>query len=206
MSKSKAIMIKMSNLKFLISDFISNNKIKIIIGIFVVLLGILTGIFTALKSNEHKLLTFDYLIYDFVDGELHTLPVMFNRLLSCEIVFIIISISSITVFLIPIGYFVIIYRSYLVGFNSALLIISFGLTGCLSAIIIFLCQLAILIILTLYFSLLLQRNRVKRKYGCHTSNIKFITIFLIFNIILLCVIILETLLFLIFRSKVILSI
>lgn len=206
MSKSKTIMIKMSNLKFSILDFISQNKIKIFIGIFIILLGVLTGVFTAFKSNEHKLLTFDYLIYNFVDGELHTLSAMFNRLLSCEIVFIIISISSLSIFLAPLGFFVLIYRSYLVGFNCSLLIISFGLTGCLSAVIVFLCQLAILIILTSYFILLLQRNKTKRKYGYPSGNMKVLNIFLIFNIILILVVILETFLFLIFRSKVILSI
>ena len=97
MSKSKAIAIKMSNLKFFLSDFISHNKFKIIIGLFVILIGVLTGIFTALKSEDCKLLSFDYLIYDFVDGELHTLPVMLSRLLSCEVVFVIISISAITI-------------------------------------------------------------------------------------------------------------
>ena len=206
MSKSKAIAIKMSNLKFFLSDFISHNKFKIIIGLFVILIGVLTGIFTALKSEDCKLLSFDYLIYDFVDGELHTLPVMLSRLLSCEVVFVIISISAITIFLIPIGYFVIIYRSYLVGFNATLLIVSFGLTGCLSAIIIFVCQLVILIIMTIYFSLLLQRSKIKRKFGCLDNNMKFLNIFLLFNLILILVIILETLLFFIFRSKVILSI
>jgi hypothetical protein len=64
-----------------------------------------------------------------------------------------ISVASLHVLFIPIGYVVVGYIAYLLGFNITVLICLFGISGAITSILVILpCQLAILAVLSVYFS------------------------------------------------------
>lgn len=189
-------------------EFLKENKIRLFIILFLIFTALLTGIFTALKADDIKLYTFDYLIYDYVEGEIITFNALFNRLLSVEVVFAIVTIASLSPLLSTIGYFVLIYRSYLVGFNITIIVINFGLTGVFSSLIVLLSQLIILFTFSLFFIIMISRAKTRSKYGKSACRTKFGINHptLITQIMLVLIVLIETILFVIFQSKVILSI
>lgn len=188
-------------------DFLKTNKVKIFVCLLLLLTGLLTGVFTAIKCDGALHNSFDYLLYDFVEGELVGSDAFYSRILSVEIVFVIVSVTSLTQVTSIIGLFVLIYRSYLVGFNVCLIIINFGFTGIMTSIIVIVFQISILSVFLIYLIIRIAYSRVKSKYGKDScKSILKINPLISTQVILLILIICETLMFIIFQSKVILSI
>ena len=158
MSSGHKSLYKLYNLKYNIYNYISNNKGKLIIFVFVTLVAILTGILTAIKlsSSASGISLSDFSMIIFVDGDAHTVSVMFSRFLSCLVMSVLLLIFSFNYYLSVIGYCLIVYRGYLIGLNCAILIIFCGFGGILNSIlIIFPCQLIIMCLLGLMFCMLL---------------------------------------------------
>lgn len=154
-----------STIKFYGQDYFKKNKLVIFLMIFLILLSILTGIFTAIKNiDTYSLVSFnDYSIVKYLQGSLGTFELFFNRFASYSISIVIISVSSLTIFLCPITIGLIIYRGFLVAFNCTLIIVLFGLSGIITTIlIIFPCQLIILFAMSLYALIASNRNARKR--------------------------------------------
>lgn len=193
------------NFKFALKSFFLANKFMIISLCVAVFLGLLTGIFVAIKSGItiSSLPDFNLKICE------HTGQVEFagvwERFKSVLINFGLISVASLYVLLIPIGYVVVAYRAYLLGFNIMLLICLFGVSGAITSILVILpCQLAILAVLIVYFTIMVSAMDARKKYGrCDYSVLKIIILFLVI-LFLLCLI--ETILLSVFSASTILVI
>ena len=58
MSKTKSFSYGVTNLRFSFVEFVRNNRIKIYVCGFFLLVGLLTGIFTAIKNSTNENLKF----------------------------------------------------------------------------------------------------------------------------------------------------
>ena len=186
--------------------FFRDNRFAICAYIFLVLIGVLTGIFTAFKTGgalPFRILT-DFTLAEYSATSLASLGVFFSRFFSVTLILVILSVFSLTIFLVPIGCVIIFYRSYLVGLNISLMAILFGFGGAIQAVlIIFPLQLLMLGIFGVYFMQFAKMCSFKRKYGRGGGLLK---LFLVCMILLLLLVIAETVLLIIFSSRVILVI
>lgn len=197
---------KFSNIGFATKSFLSQNKFQLFCLIFFAVLGLLTGILTAIKTGVSQSTSNDYNLSIYCDGSLFSFDVFFKRMLSHTCVLAVLSISSFTIFLVPVSYLIHIYRMYLVGFNCTLLIILFSFSGIFTSIVIILpCQIAITVVFMIYLCFMTKRAIKKRKFG-YCDSPKFLKLFFIFLVIMIVLNLIETLLLILLSAKVILVI
>ncbi len=192
---------KISNIKYNLVGFFRYNKIKILILIFVALLGIFTGIFTAFKSGISISNFQGYNLYIYADGSVFSFDVFFYRMLSHITVLVVISISSFSIFLLPLSYILFFYRAYLIGLNCSFLIILFGFSGIFTSVVVIIpCQLVITFIFIIYFCIMIDRAVEKRKFG-FCNKPKFLKIFFITLLILTLLNLIETILLILLNAR-----
>ena len=192
------------NLKYSFLESVKDSKKTCFFLIILALIGILTGVFTAINyCNGATLANFsNFSLNKFLLGELATLDLFFHRFLSYTTVVIIISITSLSVYLTPINYFLIAYRGYLLSLNVSIMVILYGVGGILTGILVVLpCQLISLIVISFYACFICKRAYNKKCYGTNSSKLfpKLILTLLVLTFINLA----ETLLLAVFSSKVI---
>lgn len=203
MRGSYSFMCRTSNIKYAFSNCFKQNKLLFLTLFFVCIVGILTGVFVALKCGitTATLKDFNLEIYSCNDNSFF--GNFFSRFISCFFNIIILLVCSLTVFLVPVGYILVAYRGYLVGFNTTLLISLFGISGALSGLlIIFPSQILISIICIVYFVLMTNRAVQKKKFG--TSQINVLKTTLVCLVVLLIICLVESLLLGVFSVKTIL--
>ena len=192
---------KISNIKYNLTGFFRFNKIKILVLIFIAVLGIFTGIFTATKSGINITNFQGYNLYIYADGSVFSFDVFFYRMLSHITVLVIISICSYSIFLLPLSYILFFYRAYLIGLNCTFLIILFGFSGIFTSVIIIIpCQIIITFIFIIYFCLMINRAVEKKRFGI-CNKPKFINIFLITLLILTLLNFIETMLLILLNAR-----
>lgn len=205
MKKSYSFLCKVSNIKYGLISTYKHNKLIIFIGLFCVLVGLLTGIFVAFKSGITTSTLGDYNLQIYSCQEYADIHSLLSRIFSYLCVLLILTVCSLTVFLTPIGFLTIAYRSYLIGFNCSLMIILFGVSGAINSLIIILpFQLASMLVFLVYFVLRLNISVQKRKIG--SSDLNASKVFILTLIILILLAIVETLLLLLFNAGTILVI
>lgn len=206
--KSHSLEKKLSNLKYSLFGFFLSNKIKIIILIAFVALGLFTGIFTAIKfsSGQGTIVYSDFGLKQFANGDIGTSSMFFQRFASYSVVLIVVCVCSLTSVLFPVGIILIAYRSFLLGLNVTFIIILYGVSGIITGIlIIFPLQLLMLLLIILFFILAKNKCVVKSKYGTK-NGINVFALLLVFILILSVVNLVETILLVITSAKVILII
>ena len=199
---------KWNNFTYICLSFFRVNKIRLCVLGFVLLVGFLTGIFTAIKyAGGCEILNFnDYGLTQFANGNIASSKLFFERLLSYTCFCAILLVCSLAPFLFPIGLFVIAFRSYLLGLNACLLIIMYGLGGIRTAIIIIIpAQIIMLALGCLFFCIVRNRAICKKKYG-KIYGLNSFLLFGVFILLLTIVNLLETILLLLFSAQVILVI
>ena len=68
--------------------------------------------------------------------------------------------------MLPLGFVVVAYRAYLVGFNVALMVCLFGVGGAIWGIIVVVpCQILLLVLEILFFAAMVKNADCKKKYG-----------------------------------------
>lgn len=204
----KSASYKFAGFKYQTIDFLYRHKIKIYICLFCLVLGILTGVFTAIKMfNTDSSELFDAFNITTSISEIESLSAnFFGRLVSCEIVAILLLLFSQTIFTEIFGYCLITYRAFLVSINCVSLVIIYSFGGVLKAILIILpCQLIMLFVLCMYFCYNNYLCIERRKYRSIKAK-DFIFPFLIVSAVLGIANILETVLLFVFQSNVILVI
>lgn len=178
---SKKFSRKSMNFKFAVKSFFLANKFLIISLCVAIFLGLLTGILVAVKSGicADNLHHFNLKVCEHT-GELQFASV-WERFRSVLINVMLITVASLHVLLIPIGYVVVAYRAYLLGFNITVLICLFGISGAITSILVILpCQLAILAVLSVYFSVMISIIDSRKRYGrCSQSILKVLILFLV---------------------------
>lgn len=195
---------KWSGIKFKLIEIFKENKKTTFFLIIFITLGILTGIFTAIRyARGANLVCFnDFSLSQYLSGDLGTLDLFFSRLFSTSICCVVILICSTTIYLCPIGLILLTYRAYLVSLNISLIVIANGLGGIATGILIVLpCQFLGLVVLAFFLSFAIRRGILKKKYG---TTCKIWDKFLIVYFILLFLNGIETFLLYIFSSKVVL--
>ncbi len=206
-SKSYAYVCKISNLKYSLIGFFKTNKLKIFVLIFIVLLALITGIFTAIKYIKTDTL-FDFNNFgltEFSKGNIASLSLFFQRLLSYLVVLSLLFLCSLYAPLFPVGCIIIAYRSFLLGLNVALIISLCGISGLISALLIFLFQFFILFLCAVFLCLCRKKIFCKRKFG-KGEGINAFLLFLIFVLLMTIVNLLETLILILLSANVILVI
>ena len=200
--KSYAVLCKLSNIKYALLANFKKNKFLYLLAIILSFLGLLTGIFVAIKCGITLSTLQDYNLCLYSGSELASFSYFFTRLFSYTCFLLILGICSLTVYLVPVGLILITYRTYLAGFNCFLLIILFGVSGAITSILIILpFQILITLIFIIYFTLMINRAEQKRRFG--TVNISFFKIFLIFFLILTILNLIETILLITLNASVI---
>lgn len=196
-----------SGLKFSCLNAVKANKMKIIITLAIILIGICTGVFVAIKSNNSCNLSRlqDISLANFYSGFVLSTSAFFMRYLSLCINLAIITGIACVPKLFPLSWVLYAYRAYLFGLNFALIFIIYGIGSAFTAIIIVLpCQLVTLFAMLIYQIILTQIIINQRRYGsCEISKPLFILLgFALFFIINLA----ETLLLFLLNGKVIMII
>lgn len=207
--KSYSYIGKFSNFKYVFLSFLRVNKYKLIFISFFVLVGLLTGVFTAIKYVDgYKSINFnDFLLEHFANGNIGSVNLFFQRMLSYSCFTLILLLCSLTGFLFPIGLFVIVYRTYLLGLNITLIVLLYGLGSVFSVVIIILpMQLVMIALGIIFFCLTRNRQKNKKKFGKKLYGINCFLLWLIFIALLTIVNILETVLLLLFSAQIILVI
>ena len=203
MHKSYSFLCKTSNIKYVCQNCYNQNKLLFLSLLFVCIVGILTGIFVALKCGITTSTLKDYNLQIYTCENSSFFGNFFSRFGSCFGNVIILFICTLGIILIPVGYTLIAYRCYLVGFNTTLLITLFGISGAISGIIIILpCQLIISALCIIYFVLMSNRRKQKKCFG--HSDLNFLKTTLLFLVLLLLICVIETLLLTIFSVNTIL--
>jgi hypothetical protein len=196
-----------SGLKYKLVEGFKNNKKTCFFIFLVALIGVLTGIFTAINyCNGTTLINFnDFSLCRYLSGELGSLELFFSRFFSYTIVLLIVSFTSVSVFILPVNFFLIAYRGYLLSLNVSIMVIMYGIGGMMTGLFIILpCQLLSLFLICVFVCVANNKACLKKKYGY--CNFKVWDKFLIFVVILSAINLVETLLLYIFSSKVILVI
>ncbi|MBQ3494935.1 MAG: hypothetical protein IJA69_05915 [Clostridia bacterium] len=208
MSRRKNFSYGVSSLKYSFIDFLRGNRLKIYICSFFLLLGLLTGIFTAIKNSSVD-------VGDFIDafglsdsiGEIEKFSEnFFGRLFSCELVAVLLLLFSQLKALNVFGYCMVAYRAFLVAINCVVLIFIYSFGGILkSLLIIFPCQLLMLVILAVYFCFSCHNSFERRCYG--DRGLKKVVMPFVWVSVALCLVnLVETMLLFLFKSSVILVI
>ena len=197
---------RISNIRYGVTGFFRQNKIKIFVLIFLAILGILTGIFTALKCGVDISNIQGYNLSIYANGNIFSFDIFFTRMLSHIVVIAVISLGSLSIFLLPISYLLFIYRGYSIGFNCTLLIVLFGFSGMFTSIVIIIpCQIALTFLFIVYFCLMIDRAIQRKRFG-YCEKPKFLKLFFVMLIILILLNLIETLLLILLNARTILII
>lgn len=196
-----------ARIKFYIQDFFKKNKLIIILLIFVILISLLTGIFTSIKlyNADNDIDLEDFSMYAMIDGGVYSFKYFILRFVSCLIMAGLLFVCSFNLFLNILGICLIVYRSFLVTLNCTFIIIKMGLGGILSSILIVLpIQILLIALLSLMFIIYINMSKDKKLCGSYDNNYKKLLLILLISMLLLDIV--EITLLLIFKPTTILII
>lgn len=200
MRKSYAKICKSANFKYNILSIFKNNSALFISLLIFFMIGLLTGIFVAIKCGVSISTISDYNLEIYSCNSANCFSSFCSRLFSAVINLLILWISSLYVLLIPLGYLLTTYRGYLVGFNCALLVCLFGISGAITSVIVVLpCQLVLSFVFILYFVLCINNSVQRKKFGF--KGINSFKLFIIFFIIVFIICLIESILLSIFNAN-----
>ncbi len=170
--KNKSFNKKIYNIKNNFSKYFSEYKLVLILATLFLLLGIGTGIFTAVRYAGD--LSLDNLsdsnLIEFLKGDKGTTGLIFPYLFSFCLFFGIIVFINFKPFMIGITYLALLIRGYLLGFDITILIILYGFAGIFNVFIIILpFDLIACLILLVVSSFAIKRNLIIKKYGATNS-------------------------------------
>ena len=178
-----------TNLKFAVKSFVNNNKWLLILLAVTALIGLITGIFVALKSGIclENLDSFKIIIISYDNGL--EFAGVWDKFWSVLLNLLVISVASLYVLLLPLGFIVVAYRAYILGFNLAVLCCLFGLSGaCTSILILFPCQIILLALLVIYTILMVNISDSKKRYGRPCYNFFKCLILILILALVICVV------------------
>lgn len=193
---------KLIQLKYSFIEFFNKYKIKIIILGIILLIALLTGIFTSVKllklDDDLDLENFDMKII--MSGDIGSFKYFLLRLLSFVVVALLLFLFSFNKGLSILGFLLLGYRTYLLALNCTVIILKLGISGVFTSLIIVLpCHLINIILLSLMFFCFVDLNYDKRKCGYYDKNL--LKLLLYIGLALLLASFIEMLLVLIFSPK-----
>lgn len=198
---------KLSHIKYSLLQFYNKFKLKILITSFLLVVFLLTGIFTALKiSNlDDVVKKIGFSFEAILDGDIYSFSFFIKRCLSFLLVLGILYIFSLNKFLNIFGIALLCYRMFLLALNVVLIIRFIGIGSVIIAILIILpCQLIQLLLLSCMFFIFCAIKKDKKQCGFYSKNYLRCILYLI--IASLIVNLIELLLLIIFKATTILVI
>lgn len=198
---------KLSQIKYSLLHFYSKNKFKIFIICFLIVVFLLTGIFTALKISdlEKALKSAEFSFEAVANGDIYDFSFFIKRYMSILLMIGLLFVFSLNKFISVFGFVLIGYRSYLVALNCTLIIRYMGIGGVINSIVIILpCQIIQLLLMSIVFMIFCVMKKEKKECGFVNRNyLKYLIWMLVLSFV---VNIIELLLLIIFKATTILII
>lgn len=191
---------KWLDIKCTIVEFYRKNRWLIILLGFLLVLALLTGIFTSIKlyNLDNDIDLKGYSVYAVLDGGIYSFKFFVLRFISNLFVVALLCLFCLNKFVSVFGVVLIVYRAFLITLNCTFIIIKQGLGGLFTSIIIvFPCQLICLILLSLIFIILLKLFKSKKECGIYDRNLLSILVVLLIGLLIIDLI--EVLLLLLFK-------
>lgn len=196
-------------LKSEISLFFKNYKGIIITLIFVMLLGIITGVFTASKySGGLELENIpDGNIVDFISGDKGSFGVFFTYFIRYLLIFLFVVFFNVNSFFNIISFLVIGIMGYITGFTIAGFVTLYSLVGVINVIILIIpFDLVSLFLLILITAISIRKFRLYKKFGSNClSYVNHKNIYLILFLLLTIVLFIKSMLLPIIRVTIIVN-
>lgn len=156
-----------------IKEFFYKNRLVILLSALIVICCIITGIMTALKvvdditsDNIH-----DFILYKYLKGESGFAGYFFSRFFYSTFVVIVMFFCSYSFILLVIPTIFIIHCSFNLGINCIVLATLFGFSGVFNVVfIIFPCQILMILLYIICFSVVIKRAIIYRRYGSFCIN------------------------------------
>lgn len=194
-------------LRFSCAETIKANKKKFVLTVMFVFVAIFTGVFVAIKSNGNQSLgqLQEVDLDGFYNGFVASSGAMAARSLSLLVNVLILTVLSLSKFMLPLAEVLFVYRGYLFGLNFTLVLIFYGIGGIITAVVVVLpLQLVSLFLLVMFYVVLQKCNCDCKRFGRSDCNRIGFVIFML--ILLLTINLLETILLVVLNGKVILVI
>ena len=208
MSKYQTIGRNLSQATFNVKIYISQNKWKIILYVFLTATAILTGVFVALKNIEsyEKFGFKNFCITKFVKGDLGTWELFLDRIFSAAINLAIIFVCGLSSFSTFIGFVVVLYRAYLIGLSCTFLVALCSVGGVVCTILVIIpCHLLCLALIISYYIFIKNNARQRKLCRCrYPAKVLIATLTAIIALSAVCLI--ETFLLKILSANIILVI
>lgn len=166
--KNYLIESKSLDLKYGLLNFYNKNKWIILSLSLVLIIALLTGVFTSIKlyKLDSDLDLKEYSIYALLNGSLYTFKYVLLRILSICIVSILLYVCALSKWLYILGVGLLVYRAFLIALNCALVVVKYGINGLFfSLIIICICQILILLLLALQYVVFINMIQTKKVCG-----------------------------------------
>lgn len=197
----------MDGLRFSCVNMLRANKAKLCIALLLVLVGIFTGIFVAIKSNHNFSLCSlrEISLENFYSGFTASASAFGARCFSLTINVVILVGFSFSPFCFPLAGALFTYRAYLFGLNFALIFVFYGFGSIFTAVLIVLpCQLATLAVLIGFYCLLDHTNKTCKQFGRTDCNRWLLILF--WFLLVIAINLAETILLCVLSGKVIMVI
>lgn len=173
-------------IKNTLSNFLKVYKVFLIVLALVLLLGVVTGIFTASKysgSLEMEHIP-DSNFVSFICGDKGSLGLFFTYFVNYCILFVIVIFVCTTPLFNVLIYLCFLVLGYRLGFLISALITLFSFAGIINVVIIILpFELLLMFVFMLLCSIVIHRNKIRKKFGCINSNTNYKKIYLFLVII-----------------------
>ncbi len=154
--------------------FLTKNKVLIVILSLSIILGIICGVFTALKSIAEisKFNINDATLVKFLKGNSSFLAFFSSRFFYYLFVLLIIFMLTFVPFLLPLPIIFLVYKSFILGSNLVVLISLFGIKGVFNVVFVFFpCQFLMLLCLGLIIICFVLKTLERKRYGKTCSSI-----------------------------------
>lgn len=161
-------MAKWHNVKYSLKYFYSKNKFQIFTLVFIIILLLLTGLFTALKISdlEKAMKVAEFSFEAISEGKIYEFSYFIKRCLSILLMLGLLFVFSLSKWCCFLSYILIGYRAFLITLNCVLLIRYVGISGIIILIFIILpCQILQLLIMSLLFIVFIANKKEKQECG-----------------------------------------
>ena len=198
---------KLSTIKYNTIGFLNQNKNVLYLLLFLIVLSLLTGIFTGIKINNiNNLANFDnYSFFTLISGDIYSVSIFIKRFLSAMLVMGLCIVFSLNKWLYVLGFLLVCYRAFLVSLNCTFIIIILGIGGAINSILILMpCQL--LLLFTICFVFIVGIKAFKQKSLCGSLSDNFFKSVMLGTILIFTINIIESLLLITFKSTTLLII
>lgn len=195
------------NFKYSLLEFYNKNKWLIFTVLILLILALLTGIFTSVKlfKMDSDIDLEKYSIYTLIEGDAYSFKYFLLRYVSVFLICGLLFVFSLTAWLYCFGFLLLIYRCFLVSLNCTFLLLKCSFSEFMfPLIVIFIAQILIMILLSMLFITFLNISKNKKRYKCIFPNEKRKVLYIIIAILL--AVLIQTLLLLIFKPTTILII